>query len=94
MPSENCYFGQAGQMRMSWLPFADWGGWGFLAFGPDGQFGFSDIPHWIGQAFAKDQYGLPVFANLILLRCRHFPDRTCWFIASAGRCSFCWHCSA
>ena len=61
------YFGKAGQMKVSWLPFADWGGWGFLAYGPDGQFGFWDIPHLIGQAFVKNQYGLPVFANLILI---------------------------
>jgi tetratricopeptide (TPR) repeat protein len=27
----------------------------------------SDLPRWIIQAFAPDQYGLPVFANLILL---------------------------
>ena len=40
---------------------------GKLYFGPDGQVGFFELPHWIAQAFAKDQYGLPVFANLILL---------------------------
>ncbi len=61
------YFGPAGQLQVSWLPFKDWGGWGFLAFGPGGQFGIFDIPHWIVQAFAKDQFGLPIFANLILL---------------------------
>ena len=61
------FFGQAGQMQISWLPFHSWEGWGYLAFGPDGQFGLSDIFHWIGQAFARDQYGLPVFANLILI---------------------------
>ncbi len=61
------YFGKAGQMKVSWLPFSDWGGWGFLAGGPDGQFGFWEIPHLIVQAFAKYQYGLPVFANLILI---------------------------
>ena len=60
------YFGPAGQLQVP-LPFRDWGGWGFLAFGPDGQFAISDIPHLIIQAFAKDQFGLPVFANLILL---------------------------
>ncbi|HSY43040.1 MAG TPA: hypothetical protein VK811_03965, partial [Candidatus Acidoferrum sp.] len=61
------YFGTDGQLRMAWLPFSDWGGWGFLPFGPNGQFGISDIPHLIGQAFAKDQFGLPIFANLILV---------------------------
>ncbi len=61
------YFGPAGQLKVSWLPNPEWGGWGFLAFGPTGQFSISDIPHCIIQAFAKDQFGLPVFANLILI---------------------------
>jgi len=61
------FFGQAGQLQVSWLPFHDWTGWGFLAFGPDGQFGIFEIFHWVGQAFTKNQYGLPVFASLILL---------------------------
>jgi thioredoxin-like negative regulator of GroEL len=61
------FFGIDGQMRVAWLPFSDWGGWGFLAFGPNGQFGISEIPHWIGQAFAKDQFGMPIIANLILV---------------------------
>jgi tetratricopeptide (TPR) repeat protein len=61
------YFGEAGQMHISWLPFASWGGWEFPAVGPTGQFGLSDLPHWIGQAFAPGQYGVPVFADLILI---------------------------
>lgn len=61
------YFGKAGQMHVGWLPFPKWGGWEFLAFGPSGQFGLTDLPRWISQAFAKDQYGLPVLANLLLL---------------------------
>jgi thioredoxin-like negative regulator of GroEL len=40
---------------------------GKLYFGPAGQIKLLELPHWIGQAFAKDQYGLPIFANLILL---------------------------
>ena len=36
-------------------------------FGPAGQMDLFDLPHWIGKAFAKNQYGLPVFANLLLL---------------------------
>ena len=35
--------------------------------GLDGDIGWGDLPHWIGQAFVKDQYGLPIFANLILV---------------------------
>jgi tetratricopeptide (TPR) repeat protein len=40
---------------------------GQLYFGPAGEIKFSELPHWVAQAFAKDQYGLPIFANLILL---------------------------
>ena len=36
-------------------------------FGPAGQLDLLELPHWIGKAFAKNQYGLPVFANLLLL---------------------------
>jgi tetratricopeptide (TPR) repeat protein len=60
------YFGLDGQLKLA-LPFPKWGGWGFLAFGPNGQFGITDIPHWILQAFHPGQYGLPVYANLILV---------------------------
>ena len=35
--------------------------------GVDGSVAFGDLPHWIGQAFLKDQYGLPIIANLILV---------------------------
>jgi tetratricopeptide (TPR) repeat protein len=40
---------------------------GKLYFGPAGQIGLSELPHWVAQAFAKDQYGSPIFANLILV---------------------------
>ena len=33
----------------------------------EGGIGWADLPHWIGQAFVKDQFGLPIFAYLILL---------------------------
>jgi tetratricopeptide (TPR) repeat protein len=32
-----------------------------------GQVSFSELPHWIRLAFAKNQDGLPVFANLLLV---------------------------
>jgi tetratricopeptide (TPR) repeat protein len=32
-----------------------------------GDIDWGQLPHWIGQAFVKDQYGLPIFANLILV---------------------------
>jgi tetratricopeptide (TPR) repeat protein len=40
---------------------------GKLYFGPAGQISFTELPHYIAKAFDKDQYALPVFANLILL---------------------------
>jgi tetratricopeptide (TPR) repeat protein len=40
---------------------------GKLYFGPAGEIQLFELPHWVAQAFAKDQYGLPIFANLILL---------------------------
>jgi tetratricopeptide (TPR) repeat protein len=60
------YFGPSGHLRV-WVPFPSWIGWSFLGFGPDGQFGITEIPHLIAQAFAKDQFGMPVIANLILV---------------------------
>ncbi len=36
-------------------------------FGPAGEIGLSEIPHWVGMAFAKHQFGLPVFGNLVLV---------------------------
>ncbi|MGA2656972.1 MAG: DUF2723 domain-containing protein [Verrucomicrobiota bacterium] len=32
-----------------------------------GQVRFSELPHWIGVAFRKNQDGLPIFANLLLV---------------------------
>ena len=40
---------------------------GKLFFGPAGTVGFFSLPHWVAQAFAPHQYGLPVIANLVLL---------------------------
>jgi tetratricopeptide (TPR) repeat protein len=36
-------------------------------FGLEGDLTWGELPHWIGQAFAPDQYGLPIFASLILV---------------------------
>jgi len=36
-------------------------------FGPGGQLGFAELPKWIARAFARNQYGLPIFANLLLV---------------------------
>ena len=38
-----------------------------LFLGPGGDVSLFDLPHYIAKAFEKDQYGLPVFANLILV---------------------------
>jgi tetratricopeptide (TPR) repeat protein len=40
---------------------------GHLYGGPAGDISLGSLPHHIALAFAKDQYGLPIFANLILL---------------------------
>ncbi len=40
---------------------------GTLFFGPAGAINLSELPHYIALAFDKNQYGLPVFANLILV---------------------------
>jgi len=36
-------------------------------FGPAGAIGFEELPHWLGQAFTKGQFGLPIFGNLVLV---------------------------
>ncbi len=36
-------------------------------FGPAGEVPLSQLPHWIGQAFAKNTLGLPVMGNLVLV---------------------------
>ncbi|MGH7950371.1 MAG: protein O-mannosyl-transferase family [Limisphaerales bacterium] len=40
---------------------------GQLYFGPAGEINLFSLPHWIGRAFDRNQYGLPIFGNLILL---------------------------
>ena len=73
----------------------DWGGWGFLAFGPNGQFGLSEIPHWIAPGVCQR----PIRpADLRQPHpggaADHFSHRAAGLSHSAARCSFCWHCSA
>ena len=54
--------------------------------GPPDPMTVSQLIHWIGVAFAKNQYGLPIYANLCWWPS---PWRSSWrwsFIASAGRC--------
>ncbi len=36
-------------------------------FGPAGSVSLTDLPLWVGKAFEKDQYGLPIFAGLLLV---------------------------
>jgi thioredoxin-like negative regulator of GroEL len=47
--------------------FSLWKLTGLHYFGPAGKVGLGDLPHWIAQAFAKDQYGLPIYAGLLLV---------------------------
>ena len=44
-----------------------WDATGKHYFGLAGQVKFSEMPHWIGLAFAGNQDGLPIFANLLLV---------------------------
>ena len=44
-----------------------WDATGKHYFGPAGVIGLSELPKWIAQAFAKNQYGLPIYANLLLV---------------------------
>ncbi len=36
-------------------------------FGPAGEIPLSEFPHWVATAFAKNQLGLPIFGNLVLV---------------------------
>ena len=47
--------------------FCLWDAVGKHYFGPAGTVGLSDLPHWIARAFAPHQYGLPIYANLLLV---------------------------
>jgi Flp pilus assembly protein TadD len=40
---------------------------GELYIGQGAEVPLGDLPHWVAQAFAPGQYGLPIYANLILL---------------------------
>jgi tetratricopeptide (TPR) repeat protein len=44
-----------------------WDATGKHYFGLAGQVSLFELPHWIKQAFAKDQGGLPIYGNLILV---------------------------
>ncbi|MGD0258619.1 MAG: DUF2723 domain-containing protein [Verrucomicrobiota bacterium] len=47
--------------------FCLWDATGKHYFGPAGVIGFSELPWWIARAFAPNQYGLPIYANLLLV---------------------------
>jgi len=40
---------------------------GTVFHGPGGEISLGELPHHVAMAFDKDQYGLPIFANLLLL---------------------------
>ena len=47
--------------------FCLWDATGKHYFGPAGTVGLAELPHWIARAFAPHQYGLPIYANLLLV---------------------------
>jgi thioredoxin-like negative regulator of GroEL len=47
--------------------FCLWDETGKHYFGPAGVVSLSDLPHWIARAFAAQQYGLPIYADLLLV---------------------------
>ncbi|MCX6923958.1 MAG: DUF2723 domain-containing protein [Verrucomicrobia bacterium] len=47
--------------------FCLWDATGKHYFGPAGSVNLSELPHWIARAFAPNQYGLPIYANLLLV---------------------------
>src|SRR5689334_17913451 len=44
-----------------------WTDTGRLFFGPAGEISFSELPHYIALAFAKNQLGLPIVGSLVLV---------------------------
>jgi len=44
-----------------------WDATGKHYFGPAGEIPLAELRHWIARAFAPHQYGLPIFANLLLV---------------------------
>jgi tetratricopeptide (TPR) repeat protein len=47
--------------------FCLWDATGKHYFGPAGVIPLSELGHWIARAFARNQYGLPIYANLLLV---------------------------
>ncbi len=47
--------------------FCLWDATGKHYFGPAGVISLSELPRWIGRAFAPNQYGMPIYANLVLV---------------------------
>jgi thioredoxin-like negative regulator of GroEL len=47
--------------------FCLWDATGKHYFGPAGTVTLSELPRWIARAFAPNQYGLPIYANLLLV---------------------------
>ena len=47
--------------------FTLWDETGRHYFGPAGMVSLGDLPHWIARAFAPNQFGLPIYAHLLLV---------------------------
>jgi hypothetical protein len=66
----NLFFGVGGDVRLfQMLHLPDWiqNNPIWMDFTGMGKVSLLKLPHYLGQAFAHDQYGSPVYANLILL---------------------------
>jgi tetratricopeptide (TPR) repeat protein len=60
-----CFVG--GAVALGLAIYCLWDATGKLYFGPAGKVSLFQLPQYVVQAFDKDQYGLPVFSNLILV---------------------------
>ncbi|HEY5914901.1 MAG TPA: DUF2723 domain-containing protein [Verrucomicrobiae bacterium] len=47
--------------------FTLWNATGKHFFGPAGEIGLIDLPHWVARAFAPGHFGLPILGNLLLV---------------------------
>jgi tetratricopeptide (TPR) repeat protein len=56
-----------GGMALALACYCLWDTAGRLYLGLAGEVPLRELPHWVAQAFAPGQYGLPIYADLILL---------------------------
>ena len=56
-----------GGMALALACYCLWDAAGKLYLGQAGEVPLGELPHWVAQAFAPGQYGLPIYACLILM---------------------------